>query len=593
VLRKIMRRAVSHGVLLGVDRPFLAGAVDAVVEVMDGDPVLDGARERLRAGAEREEALFRRTVEQGMRRIDELLQQLEDDRVWSASEDGARVLSGETAFRLYDTFGCPLELTASVGVRRGFEVDEAGFFAAMEEQKSRSRESWKGGAAGSRAVESFFVPRRAELGATVFTGYTALDGEARVVALCHVDEREALAVERAGEGACVAIATSSTPFYGESGGQVGDAGEFVSDSARVRIEDTQKILGGEVFLHFGTVEEGELGSGARVEQRVDAARRRRITENHSSTHLVHHALREILGGHVSQKGSWVGPDRLRFDFSHPQPVGEDELARVEARVNELIRSNFQVEAAELPYAEAIAKGALAFFGDKYGDVVRMISMGPSRELCGGTHVARTGELGIFSFVSEASVASGVRRVEALAGPGAEAHLREARTRLARLAELLKTAPEEALQKLGDLQEESRRLRRKVEELAREAAGSAAAELEGAARQVAGHRVIAAAAAVETREALRELGDRLRASGKATIVVLGAEMDGKVALVAALSDDVVKAGRLKAGDLVGRVAKVAGGGGGGKAHLATAGAKDPARLAKALEAVPAIVTEILG
>jgi alanyl-tRNA synthetase len=592
VLRKIMRRAISHGVLLGVSHPFLAAACEAVADAMGRDhPVL---RERLRSvqeGAQGEESLFRRTVEEGMRRIDELLQQLENDDVWSVRDDGVRVLTGDTAFRLYDTYGCPLELTASVGVRRGFEVDEEGFQRALQEQKERSRASWKGGAAGAGAAESFLA--RDEVGVTDFTGYETLEGESEIRALALVDGGELRPADRAGEGSLVAIATAATPFYGESGGQIGDTGSFVCGGGRVRIEDTQKVFGGEVWVHFGAVEEGEIGPGDRVAQEVDRDRRRRIMEHHSATHLVHLALREILGDHVSQKGSYVGPDRLRFDFSHAHAVEPAQLSAIEDRVNELVRDNSEVVVAVLPYRKAIEQGALAFFGDKYGDEVRMVTMGPSKELCGGTHVGSTGDLGLFTFSSEGSVASGVRRIEAFAGPRAVEHLRKTQEQLARVAQLLKAGPNEVVGKIAELQEETRRLKRRVEELERETAKGAADSLASSAVEIAGHRLIVGAAPVESREALRELGDSLRASGTPTVVVLAAEMEGKVVLVAAVSDDVVKGGRLRAGDLVGRVARVAGGGGGGKPHLATAGAKDPARLPEALEAVPEIVREILG
>jgi alanyl-tRNA synthetase len=478
-------------------------------------------------------------------------------------------------------------------VRRGFEVDEEGFFRAMELQKERSRASWKGGAGGGAALDSLVKEAKGELPRTTFTGYEACEGESRVCLLALVGEGGLSGTTRAGEGSLVALAMSSTPFYGESGGQVGDAGVIESAGARVRVEDTQRARGGEVLVHFGTVEEGELAQGDAVRQRVDAERRSRIMSHHSGTHLVHHALREILGVHVQQKGSFVGPDHLRFDFSHPRSVGRDELTAIEARVNELVRANHEVVTEVLPYKTAIERGALAFFGDKYGDEVRMVTMGPSKELCGGTHVVRTGNLGFFTFSHEGSVASGVRRIEALAGIPAESKLRDLRERLESVASVLRSGPDDVAEKLLDLTEEVKRLKRKIAELERESASAARASLASSAKNVAGHRVIVGAPNVDTREALRELGDLLRASGKATVVVLGAEMEGKVALVAAVSDDVVKKGILRAGDLVGRVAKVAGGGGGGSPHLATAGAKDPSKLSEALEAVPSIVGEILS
>ncbi len=591
VLRKILRRAVSHGVLLGVDRPFLSGITDGVVEGMaEAHPVLKEQADAVRRGVEAEETLFRRTVEQGMRRIDDLLEQLENPEIWT-ERDGDRVLQGDVAFRLYDTYGCPLELTASVGVRRGFEVDEPGFYAAMEVQKERSRASWKGGS-DQGALEEWTLKERGSLGTTRFTGYGATEGRSRVTGLALLREDGPVPADRAGEGASVALVTEATPFYAESGGQIGDTGEILADGARIRVEDTRKAAGGDVLVHFGTVEDGEVAKGADVEQRVDASRRELITGHHSSTHLVHHALREILGPHVQQKGSWVGPDHLRFDFSHPEAVTPRELAAIEARVNELVRANHEITADVLPYDRAIEAGALAFFGDKYGDEVRMVTMGPSRELCGGTHAPATGSLGLFTFLGEGSVASGVRRIEATSGAPALDGVQALRSRLHSLADRLKTSPDDVASKLEDLQEEARRLKRKLEEMEKAAAGNAAEDLARTARDVAGHKLIVGRAPVESRDALRDLGDALRGA-PGTVVVLGTEMEGKVALVAAVSDDIVKGGRVKAGDLVGRVAKIAGGGGGGKPHLATAGAKDVAKLDEALGAAEGILSELVG
>ena len=590
VLRKIMRRAVSHGVLLGLQAEFLADVCEAVADAMgDAYPLLRERLAEVRRGATGEERSFRRTVEEGMRRIDDLLAQLEDESVWRTGPDGRRVLAGDVAFRLYDTYGCPLELTASVGVRKGFSVDEAGFADALEVQKERSRASWKG-TAGKGALDRFTANAKLSQ-PTQFTGYGTAEGSSRIVGLALVTDEGLVAADRAGEGTSVAVVTESTPFYGEGGGQVGDAGEIVADGARIRVEDTRKT-GADVFVHFGTIEDGELAVGERVAQRVDGARRGLVCAHHSATHLVHHALREILGRHVQQKGSFVGPDRLRFDFSHTEPVRAAQLAEIEARVNELVRQDHEVTAEVMAYDKAIAAGALAFFGDKYGDRVRMVTMGPSRELCGGTHVGATGWLGLFTFASEGSVAAGIRRIEAFAGPPALASVAALRQRLDRVAELLKVAPESVPERVEELAEEARRLRRKVEELSRAAAGNAAGEIASHAVDVAGHRLVVARAPVDSRDALRDLGDSMRASPR-TVVVLGAELEGKVALVAAVSDDVVKSGKVSAGDLVGRVARLAGGAGGGKPHLATAGAKDLAKLDEALGAVPQIVTELLA
>ncbi len=595
VLRKILRRAVSHGVLLGVARPFLADVADGVVDLMgDAHPVLRERQSAIRRGCEQEESLYRRTVEEGMRRIDDLLEQLEDDSIWLKGEAGARVLKGDVAFRLYDTYGCPLELTASVGVRRGFSVDETGFQAAMEVQKERSREHWRGAGAGKGAADAFVASQASALAApTRFTGYGSLAEESDVAMLAVVHDGALVPADRAGEGAVVAIATGATPFYGESGGQIGDAGVIEAGGARVAVEDVRRFCGGEIFLHFGTVEAGEIARGSRVRLAVDPVRRREIAAHHSATHLAHYALREILGTHVQQKGSYVGSDRLRFDFSHTQAVAGADLDAIESRVNELARANFGVLVETMPLAKAKEAGALAFFGDKYGDIVRVVTMGPSKELCGGTHLAATGEMGLFALSGEGSVASGVRRVEAFAGPAALAHARAARERLALIAARLKSSPEETVEKVDEILRRQARLEKRIEELEREAARGAGASLANQAVEVRGMRVVAGRAPVDSRDQLRDLADEIRLSAPKTVVVLGAVVEDKVALAAALSDDVVKSGKLKAGDLVGHVARIVGGGGGGKPHLATAGGKDPAKLDEALASVPSIVSNALS
>lgn len=594
VLRKVLRRAVSHGVLLGISRPFLSEVTEEVVRLLgSAHPVLVERRLQIKQGVEAEEALYRRTVEQGMKRIDDLLQQLEDPTIWDTGAEGARILKGDVAFRLYDTYGCPLELTSSVGVRRSFVVDEVGFQRAMEVQKERSREHWKGTGAAKSTAEPFFVERRGAAGVTRFTGYETLEGTSDVRVLALVQESGLVAVDRAVEGQTVALVTSGTPFYGESGGQVGDAGDFTSSGAKIRIEDVQRLAGGEIFVHFGTVEEGEIARGVQVSQRVDAKRRQWIAAHHSATHLAHHALRELLGAHVQQKGSYVGPDRLRFDFSHTQAVNPAELEAIETRVNELIRANVSVEIQQLPIAKARDAGALMFFGDKYGEMVRVVTMGPSKELCGGTHASATGNLGYFTFASEGSVASGVRRVEAFAAGAAVDHARRIRGRLVELAGALRTSPEESLGKIADLNAELTRLRKRIDDLERVAAKDAAGALAERAVTVGDCRLITGRVPTDSRDALRDLADTLRASGPRTVVVLAAEIEEKVALVAAVSDDLAKAGKIKAGDLVGKVAALVGGGGGGKPHLATAGGKDVAALDPALESVPSIVAGFFG
>jgi alanyl-tRNA synthetase len=466
VLRKIMRRAVSHGVLLGLHGEFLADVCESVADAMgDAYPLLRERLAEVRRGAAGEERSFRRTVEEGMRRIDDLLAQLEDDSVWRVGADGRRLLAGDVAFRLYDTYDCPLELTASVGVRKGFSVDEAGFAEALEVQKERSRASWKG-TAGKGALDRFTTDAKLSQ-PTTFTGYSAAEGSSRVVGLALVAEDGLVAAERAGEGTSVAVVTEATPFYGEGGGQVGDTGEIVADGARVRVEDTRKT-GADVFVHFGTIEEGELAVGERVAQRVDVSRRGLVCAHHSATHLVHHALREILGRHVQQKGSFVGPDRLRFDFSHTEPVRAAQLAEIEARVNELVRADHVVTAEVMAYDQALAAGALAFFGDKYGDRVRMVTM-VRRGSCA---VAPTWALPVARPLHvrvRRLGRAGIRRIEAFAGPPRSRTC----TRSARdwacggLEGRAGVVPE----RVEELAEEARRLRRKVEEMSRAAAAA--------------------------------------------------------------------------------------------------------------------------
>ena len=566
VLRRIIRRAIRHGYKLGQKRPFFHRIVEDLDKAMgDAYPELRNDRQRVAGVLRQEEERFAETLENGMSVLE------------SALASGEKLLDGDTVFRLYDTFGFPVDLTADICRERGVRIDMAGFEAAMDGQRERGR-----------AASRFSMAAGLEYsgGKTEFRGYETLAARGKVLALY----REGTPVAELGTGETGVVVLDRTPFYAESGGQVGDRGELAGPAGSFAVEDTQKIQA-EVFGHRGTQKTGVLRAGEEAGAQVDAVSRRRTMWNHSATHLMHSALRRVLGKHVQQRGSLVDAERTRFDFSHTQPMTEDEIRKVEALVNGAIQRNYEVTARIMKYEEAIRAGALAFFGDKYGDEVRVLSMGDfSTELCGGTHVARTGDIGFFKIVSESGVAAGVRRVEALTGEGALAWVQQQEAKLAEAAAVLKAPVGEVSAKIAQVLDNARSLERELARLKSRLASSQGEDLAAQAVEVKGTKVLAAALEGADARTLRETMDQLKERLKSAAIVLGAVSDGKVALVAGVTPDLTA--RVKAGELVNYVAQQVGGKGGGRADMAQAGGTDAAKLPAALRSVSSWVSERL-
>ncbi len=574
VLRRIIRRALRHGYQLGCRTPFFHLLVaDLEREMGAAYPELTEQRERIETVLRQEEERFGETLEHGMKVL-----QATFARVAAGSTPR---IDGETAFLLYDTYGFPVDLTADIARERGVGVDHDGFEAAMERQRVQARAAGKFKA--SAGVHFDGPPTR-------FVGYTTLQGEARVLAMYRfagpgaAAEPQRVEQLRAGERAMIVLDT--TPFYAESGGQSGDRGTLLAGSALFDVDDTQKLQP-EVFAHHGSLRQGDLHVGDRVQALVDAVRRGRTRHNHSATHLMHAALRTVLGTHVQQKGSSVDAGRTRFDFSHDQPVTTVQIRRVEELVNQAIRADAEVSAREMGFDDALRAGALAFFGDKYGERVRVIRMGNdevnySTELCGGTHVARTGELGFFKIVSESGVAAGVRRVEAVAGAGALEYVQQLDERLGEIAAALRAPAAEAAQRIAQMLDQVKAGEREIQRLQQKLAAGQGAELVGRAVDVNGVKVLGAVLdGVDARQ-LRDTVDQLKGKLDCAAIVLGAVVDGKVQLVAGVTANAT--GRLKAGDLVNFVAQQVGGKGGGRPDLAMAGGTDAGALPQALAGV---------
>ncbi|MDO5058080.1 MAG: alanine--tRNA ligase [Lautropia sp.] len=559
VLRRIIRRAVRHGYKLGARRPFLHRLVPALVaEMGEAYPELVNEQARITAVLEGEESRFFETIANGMALLEQAL---------SALKDG-QALDGETAFRLHDTYGFPLDLTADVCRERGVTVDEAGFDRAMDRQREQARAAgrFKGGV----VLDYSGAP-------STFIGYTELSGQAKVLGLF----RDGKAVDRLAAGEDGIVVLDRTPFYAESGGQVGDHGLLTAAGGlRFSVTDTQKIQA-DVWGHHGRLEAGSLAVGDVVETAVDRELRARTTRNHSATHLLHKALREVLGDHVAQKGSLVDPEHTRFDFSHNKPMTAEEIQAVEARVNAQIRANVETVIREMSYDDAIRAGAMALFGEKYGDVVRVVEVADTRELCGGTHVARAGEIGLFKIISEGGVAAGIRRVDALTAEGALAWIQQQLGLLNQTAAALRAPVAELPERVGQLQAQVKDLGRDLERMKAKAASSQGADLAAQAIALAGgaHLLVARLDGMDAK-ALRATVDQLKDKLKSAVVVLAAANEGKVQLAAGVTADLV--GRIKAGELVASVAADVGGKGGGKPDFAMAGGTDVGALEGALQ-----------
>jgi alanyl-tRNA synthetase len=565
VLRRILRRAVRHAWLLGRAEPTLAPLTDVVVREMGGVyPELSEKAKYIRDTAEAEERRFLETIEGGLRRLEEIF------------ASGAKVIPGDEAFKLYDTYGFPIDLTQIIGAERSVSVDLDGFERALETQRQRSRKAGRrsAGEAGAPAVHA--RPRggwrRLKRGKQKFVGYERTEADSDILAF-----RE--------EAGNIELLLRENPFYAESGGQVSDAGVVRGEGWMLPVDTVRKDA-------KGTVVAGRPADGFEptlVHAAVDEPRRRDTERNHSATHLVHAALRRHLGGHVRQQGSLVTPERLRFDFSHHGPLDPTTLRLIERDVNERIWANHVVSTRQMAYPDALAMGAMAFFSEKYGDVVRVVQMGDSIELCGGTHVRTTGQLGLFRFTGQGGVAAGVRRIEAVTGPEAYAALEGLETRLTRVAEVLRAQPEHVARRAEQLLEERQKLEARLHEALR--AGGSAPASSAEVVQLNGVELTMADTATEDRTELGQAADRFREGKRSAVLVLFGTA-GRGAIHVALTDDLVSAGR-KAADLVNRIAAVSGGKGGGRPHFASAGAGNPARLPEARSATPALVGAWLG
>ena len=578
VLRRIMRRAMRHAQLLGASEPLMWKLVPALVREMgQAYPELQRGEALITETLKLEETRFRKTLARGLGLL--------ADATGSMGEGDT--LDGETAFKLYDTYGFPLDLTQDALRQRGIDVDTDTFSSAMERQRAEARANWAG--SGEAATETVWFEVRDRVGATDFLGYETERAEGVITALL----KDGSIVEAANSGDEIAITVNQTPFYGESGGQVGDTGSISADNVRISITDTQKKADG-VLVHLGQVEEGDIAIGDEVVLEVDHVRRTRVRSNHSATHLVHEALRKVLGTHVAQKGSLVAPDRLRFDISHPKPMSDDEIARSEDIANSIILQNTPVTTRLMAVDDAIAEGAMALFGEKYGDEVRVVSMGTeeggngpkpySVELCGGTHVRSTGEIGLVRLISDSAVAAGVRRIEALTGDAARHHLAEQDQRVKQISAALKTSPAEAVARLEAVLDERRKLERELTETRQKLALGGGAGSADTSQTVAGTGFLGKIVNGVSPKDLKPLADAGKETvGSGVVVFIGVSDDGKASVVVGVTGDMTS--RFSAIDLVRKASEALGGkGGGGRPDMAQAGGPDGSKAEDALAAV---------
>ncbi|MDN4039250.1 alanine--tRNA ligase [Massilia sp. YIM B02443] len=563
VLRRIIRRALRHGHKLGQTKPFFHKLVaDLDLEMGEAYPELRDAKDRVAQVLKAEEERFGETLENGMKILEAQL-----------AKDPNK-LDGATAFTLYDTYGFPLDLTADICRERNVTLDEEGFAAAMEQQKKTAR-----------AAGKFKMAANVEYAGekTKFVGYESLAHNTHVLALY----ADGVSVQELKAGQAGIVVLDTTPFYAESGGQVGDQGAIKGEGKLFEVEDTLKIQA-DVFGHHGVLREGSLKVGDTVDAQVDTVKRGRTIRNHSATHLMHKALREVLGTHVQQKGSLVDPDKTRFDFSHPQALTAEEIAKVEMIVNREILENHPTQAQHMSFDDAVKHGAMALFGEKYGDTVRVLDIGTSKELCGGVHVTRTGDIGLFKIVSEGGVAAGIRRVEAVTGEGALALVQSINAKLLAAAGALKTSPDELTGRIAQVQDQVKTLEKEVAALKSKLAAGQGDELLTQAVDVNGIKVLAATMEGADVATLREAMDKLKDKLKTAAIVLASVADGKVSLIAGVTKDAT--GKVKAGELVNFVAQQVGGKGGGRPDMAQAGGTDPSGLPAALAGVAGWVGE---
>lgn len=569
VLRRIIRRAIRHGYKLGARAAFFHKMVpDLVGEMGAAYPELVEQQAKVVATLKQEEDRFFATIENGM--------EIVEGELAAMAAKGVTVFNGETAFKLHDTYGFPLDLTADICRERNVTVDGAAFDAAMARQKEQAR------AAGKFKMAANLDYAGTE---TTFHGYESLEARGKVLALY----KDGTAVEELHEGDLGVVVLDHTPFYAESGGQCGDRGELKGAGGIFAVEDTLKIQAA-VFGHHGILKTGKLAVGQEVGARVDAVARAATARNHSVTHLMHKALREVLGAHVQQKGSQVDPDKTRFDFAHNSPLTAEELREVEEIVNAEILANAATDSRVMALADAQESGAMMLFGEKYGDEVRVVAIGSSKELCGGTHVARTGDIGLFKIVSEAGVAAGVRRIEAITGSNALAYVQTQESRVAGISALLKTQPDDIGERVAGILDHVRALEKELARLKSKLAAAQGDDLAAGAVEINGAKVLATTLEGADLATLRETMDKLKDKLKSAAIVLAAVADGKVTLIAGVTADLT--GKVKAGELVNHVARQVGGKGGGRPDMAQAGGNQPENLAAALASVNAWVEEKL-
>jgi alanyl-tRNA synthetase len=569
VLRRLLRRAARHGRLIGLKEPFLYHVAETVAAVMgDAYPELRAAEQRIRETILTEEQRFAETLERGL--------VLLEDATASLQKEQKKTLPGEIAFRLYDTYGFPMDLTEDILAGEGITVDQAGFERLMEEQRTRARE----------ARENATMDAGVQLDqATEFVGYDRLEAESPIVALYRAGKGE----QEVSEGAEVDLLAAATPFYGESGGQVGDRGLIESHRGDLlEVLDTQRPTP-QLIVHKGRVKKGRFHVGDKVHLVVDAKRRQRTRLNHSATHILHAVLREQLGPHVRQAGSLVEPDRLRFDFTHTGPIADDKLAAIEETVNDRVRADATVTVEETSYDEAVRKGALAFFGDKYGDRVRVVKIGDfSSELCGGTHIHRSGEIGIFKLPFETGVAAGVRRIEALTGEGALDLIRQYEDKLQEIGFLVRANADDTVDKVRKLLDRQRELEKEIEKLRGQLEKDQLPEILAKKQSVDGANFVVSRVDGVDGKQLREIADTIKEKLGSAVVVLASANDTNVNLVAAVTQDLTR--RYHAGKIIKELASMVGGGGGGRPDFAQAGGKEPSKLDDALSRAEALIRE---
>jgi alanyl-tRNA synthetase len=579
IFRRVLRRAVRHGRLLGLEGPFLAKAADTVIDLFKGHyGELAERRDRIVEVLSVEERKFSQTLATGL--------QLLNREIATLKERGATVMPGEVAFRLYDTHGFPLELTAEVAREHGLSVDHAGYEGAMLRQQEQARQM-----AGfvRKSEEMAWTQLSKALPTTKFTGYHGVDGASEILALL-VDGKpadEVIAPQAAG------LVLAETPFYAEAGGQIGDQGTINATTGTFRVGDTQRPVPG-LIVHYGQLIEGHLRVGTEVRAEADLARRQMIMRNHSATHLLHRALKDTLGEQVNQHGSLVAPDRLRFDFNLPRAATRAEMDEIDRRVNDWTLQDFPVKTEILPYREAIATGAMALFGEKYGDEVRVVTMGPSKELCGGTHVAATGQIGLYLTTQETSVGANIRRVEALTGTGALGHLRRRSDLVSLLATRLQTAPDPTAieERMRQIQDELAEARRTLQQAQRAQARAEAAHLAATPEEVHGANLVIATVTVPDDKALREMGDAIRDRMGSGVILLATEIEGQARFIVT-ADTSLTARGVHAGKIAQAVGERLAGKGGGRPDSAQGGGKDPGQLRAALDHAREVIAGQLG